>query len=642
MEAEKELRTLREMVKRDGICARRFEEAEILAKSIFNEHSRYVPLPYFTPHGESHCQTVERYLDQIIWGTEKERLILGEHDFVPTPEEAMYLLSAAWLHDIGMMYGIFDHEAPAHLRDSKKVTSLRAEHEDRTSKYIHDKWEYNCHWTDDEKTWLTNICLHHRRRHPISGCPQTVNGTHANGPVRLAILAALLRLADACHVDQSRAPAPLMALYDSLGMPQEAVCRWETAKLISKVQFDHRNKMITLVGLCPPVFDFDLGSFDLGKIVEIVCGDIRAELQSVQQFLLPCHNTSFWEVTHKLYYVPSLKIHIEGQCLAMWPYLLHERTSSTEAAAALVQVLLFAVNEAEQARDFGDAWRETISSMIGETVKSRPFDFMIRNLRQDVEQKLSVLPVDAKSAGGLAEYLQSFLKEIRQNCCKMAVYARDLVGPEDVIVVHGYSTNVAKLLKKLRGQYTNALYVVDSYEPAERLSLGPDENKRMMTFTHTLGFDQVKFLPFPAFAQVLSELRRENIPCKLLLGTHGVLRNKGFLCKVGNHMLATTAKELGAEVIAFAEKRKFLLNGEDEADVAGPAKVSPLEVATLQFAYGDTERVPPRVDFVTKDFVDQLVTEHGIETELVLAPTPDEKSVNNSAGGKNRKESNPT
>ena len=132
------------------IYKKRFEEAEALAKRIFDPDSGRVPLPYFTEHGEEHCKYVEQYLSDIIWGEKED----SRFDFDPTPEEAMYLLSAAWLHDIGMMYGIFDGEVSEHLQDDATVASLREGHEHRTAKYIHEKWKKRdgCGWSDKEKT----------------------------------------------------------------------------------------------------------------------------------------------------------------------------------------------------------------------------------------------------------------------------------------------------------------------------------------------------------------------------------------------------------------------------------------------------------------------------------------------------------
>ena len=67
-------------------------------------------MPFYTDHGEGHCQRVEEIVDQIVLGPPGARHAVDDHAFVPTPEEATYLLSAIWLHDIGMIYGIFPDE----------------------------------------------------------------------------------------------------------------------------------------------------------------------------------------------------------------------------------------------------------------------------------------------------------------------------------------------------------------------------------------------------------------------------------------------------------------------------------------------------------------------------------------------------
>ena len=274
MPPEKEAKTLREMVNRNSTFAQRFGEAERLAKSL-STRDDCIPLPYFTTHDETHSEAIEKYLNKIIWGTEEENLSLGEYDFEPTPEEAMYLLSAIWLHDIGMMYGIREGEDPSDLKDLAKVMELRRDHDLRGVRYIHEVWKFECNWEPDEKNWLSDICAFHRRHRPIGTFkPGRVVSKYDGKPVRLVILAALLRLADACHEDLSRAPGKLFALYISLGMPMESAVHWEKAKLITAIDFDHKNRRILLTGQCPPKFDFGLGAFDLGEIIEIVRRDI--------------------------------------------------------------------------------------------------------------------------------------------------------------------------------------------------------------------------------------------------------------------------------------------------------------------------------------------------------------------------------
>lgn len=216
MALEKNVRTLRDMIALDESCARRFDEAERLARSLFTLED-CVPLPGFTQDGTDYCAAVERTLNQLIWGTQKEARIAGEDAilrqiiygiekeppiviedaFVPTPEEVMYLLSAAWLHDIGLIYGIFRGEKPGDLiEDTPKVMSLRNEHELRTVRYILEVWKLECGWSRDQKTWLSNVCIYHRRNRPIDTFdPVQIISKHDRRPVRLKVAATLLRTA---------------------------------------------------------------------------------------------------------------------------------------------------------------------------------------------------------------------------------------------------------------------------------------------------------------------------------------------------------------------------------------------------------------------------------------------------------------
>lgn len=609
-------RSLREVLQEadEDLWLKRFNEAEKLAQSIFSDETPYVPLPYFTPHGVSHCKAVEECLNKIIWGTEES----NEDDFVPSPKEAMYVLSAAWLHDIGMMYGIFDGEDPEDLQDSKKVIALRAEHELRTSKYIHDRWHSECGWSDEQKVWLTNICVYHRRHHPLSTlCPRGIELKSRGGEerLRLGVLAALLRLADACHVDQSRAPGPLMALYNSLGMPQDAVCHWERAKLISDVEFDRTRNRINLRGLCPPVFNFGLGSFDLQEITEIVRSDVEEELRSVQPVLMAYPNTAFWEVTREIFHAISLTIHKEKQCLAVWPYLLHIPSSATETVAALIQLLLFAIQKGEDNHNLGDAWRKNLLAIIGETEKARPVDFMIRNLHKKVLEAMKSLAPEAGTAEPVKKCLQDSLKEIEKNCFDLAQKARQLIDPQDVLVVYGFSTNIAKLLENLRGQYSNVIYVVDCYRPVGRVHLSADENERVIGFAQGLGFEQVVFVQLAALPQALNDLKQRRVPCKILLGTHGVLENGDFLCKVGSYMIVSTARQFDAQVVAFAEKTKFLSNGESDAIVAAFDRLFPRKEWTQHPVFNNTPCIDPAMDLIPKSLITDVVREEQEEPD---------------------------
>lgn len=640
--AEKDVRTLRDMVKLVETFAQLFDQAERLARALFCGQG-CVPLPYFTPHDATHCEAVEKYLNWIIWGTEEKPLVLGLNDFRPTPEEAMYLLSSAWLHDIGMMYGIFQGEKPGDLTgNTQKVMILRNEHEFRASRYIHDVWKLFCEWEQNPKIWLSSLCVYHRRHHPISSFePGSIISMHDGRPIRFVTLAALLRLADACHEDQSRAPGRLMELYKSLGMPQEAANYWERAKLITGVSLDHTNRIITVTGCCPSESLFnDLGKFDLGEIIEIIRQDIEEEIRGVQPVLLPYPNIYFGEVKQDIRHPPDRETNKEEQYLALWPYLLDKPCGSIEAVAALAQILLFAVKDGQKNGNLGTAWQDTtLFPIMNKTQQSRPFDFMIRNLCYEVKDILLKSLPDVKCPEALTKYLRDFLDGISQSCCQIAKFAPGLVGPNDAVMVYGYCMDIAKFLESLKAKYSNTLYIVDYQEPIGKERLGPSENARMLTFAKNVGFDQVRFLSLASFTQALDELKRKKIICKVLLGTHGVLKSKDFLCKVGSYVLASTAKNFAAQVIVFAEEAKFLINGESEEDVASREKVFSSErMCKRHPTMIDAICLTPEIDLVPKELVDLVLTEKGaFKPEAV--PIPAEQPTNGLAS--ERKESNP-
>ena len=145
---------LRKILALSQDCQNKFDETEKLAYGIFKDpQGRYVPLPFFTPHGISHCQAVEGFMNEILSaGSDLNK------DFIPNSEEAMYLLSAARIHDIGMMYGIFSGEQASDIANNPDYCAkLRNEHEIRTTHHILNEWRLECHWNYEEKAILANI-----------------------------------------------------------------------------------------------------------------------------------------------------------------------------------------------------------------------------------------------------------------------------------------------------------------------------------------------------------------------------------------------------------------------------------------------------------------------------------------------------
>jgi translation initiation factor 2B subunit (eIF-2B alpha/beta/delta family) len=602
---ERPTATLRELLGSVSSCAERFEEAEQLSLCLFNGDKGRVILPFFTDHTREHCEHVERHLDALVFGGGR----LAESDFVPTAEEAMYLLAAAWLHDLGMIYGILEGEQPSDLRDSPgRRKHHRDMHDQRTTTFILERWKLNCNWDRRERVYLANICQYHRRHHPIDEfSPAETGGRCCDAPVRLRVLAALLRLADACHVGQSRAPGPLRGLYDALGMPPDSVCHWETADLITEVRFDHAQKRIALVAEVPPPLDFEMGRFDLRELIHKVTKSVQEELLSVQAILSKYPNLAFQEADHNIHLIEALSVENPRRCLALWPYLLHERArTATEAASAVVQLLFLT---AKTMPDFEAASRETVEGILDEALRSRPFDFMMRNLSRNVRAIVS----DASSTPKviterLVTYLSDFRDCIAERSSEMAREAAALVNPGDVLIVYGYSTNVVKFLENSRRTRNVPLYVVDCYRPGDAADADLEENRRIAVLARELGL-QVCFVGLAGLSQVLADLNQRGTACKVLLGTHGVLRGNDLLCKVGTYSLVLTARAFDATVIAFADPEKFLATGERDEELASSQKI--LQRGSLRPHPGVTS-IPcmlPAIDRIPRGLVHHVVGE---------------------------------
>lgn len=606
---QKDMLSLRSLVEERPECAQKFGEAEQLAQGIFQWKGGRVALPYFTTHGIEHCENVENHLDKILFPEAGQAV----KDFTPSAEEAMYLLSAAWLHDIGMIYGIFNGEKPIDLaNNTDKVKALRGEHEVRTSRYILEKWELNCDWTPEEKTLLANICHFHRRRHNMMRFKPASTISKIDGKtIHLAVLTSLVRLADGCDVDQSRAPGFLRAFYDAIGMPPEAVYYWEGSEMISHVSFDHTERKIELVGLSPPIFDFRLGKFDLRELVEGTRDDVEDELRSVQPVLMGYPNTGFMQVDCTINPVNALAVKTGQRCLAVWPYLLHRPSSATEGCAALVQLLWFASHETQ---DFDRAWIDKIGQMMEECLRSRPYDFMVKNLCFEIEKIISRDPFGKKNGNELVEYLEGYLRNCLEMRRALAVPMRTLVESSDVLILYGYSTNVAGFLENIQRTHTGPLYIIDCHYIAEKRNIAVNENEKIAEVAMNLGF-KTYFVGLPDLAQVLANLRKEGDSCKVVLGSHGVLRSGDLACKVGTYAVAITAKEFKVPVFAFAESNKFLMNGEDDREVVSPQKVLVREDSQVQIGTTKVRSVTAQMDIVPRSLITAVVTERGVQRD---------------------------
>ena len=219
-------------------------------------------VPYFTTHGPSHNEAIIHLLTQIIPRSMK----------TPDTELERYLLLvAAWLHDIGMLNLDF-------FTEQYRPSTVRAEHHQRSARWVVSKAS-ELRLSSAEADIVAFLVTMHRKHEDINSCPEHMwVGTQK---VRVRLAAALLRLVDALHIDETRAPLQEYLLYRMTGMPSEAKFHWVKARTVQGIDINISQGLIKIQIDIPD--ESEDGEFD--PLANFIRQGIEEELETVRHTL---------------------------------------------------------------------------------------------------------------------------------------------------------------------------------------------------------------------------------------------------------------------------------------------------------------------------------------------------------------------
>jgi len=550
--------SLREVVRSHGECNWLFDQAERLGRGLFDLRDGRVMIPFFTDHGPAHCARVERILDQILFPPgfdwQDPRL------FKPTPEEAMYLLSAAWVHDIGMVYGIFPGET---LDGPVRWDEHRDDHERRSARFVRGFWKIDCNWNDVERMQLGELCVFHRHRHPLDSIVETVTG-RTGTPIRIRVLAALLRLADACHVDMSRAPSDMKNLFRSFGMPVRSTEHWGLASLVHEVGFEHATNTVWVHCYLPEPQQHGTATVDFSPVVSRIAQAIERELTTAIPYLSAFGNTDFNSVKPKSVILRSLD-ETDGFLRRVWPCVLALTTSASEAAcmgAAVVGAHL---------RNVSELPRDELTKVLSEFKRLHPHNFLLRRLISDIGDFVqSPPPTDAAGRqvelATVGQYVTEFLKARRTSRTRVAELARTHIQSDDTLVIYGYSSTVLHLLTEVLSGHRGMVLMVKDHQAGQGLAV-EEEHVRI---TEALRKARLPFrvVEMAGLRQIFAHFRKQQVKAKVLLGARGVFNGNDALTRMGTAMVASAASSCDIPVLVLAERDKKLPHGPIDKEIA--------------------------------------------------------------------------
>tara|TARA_R110002072_G_scaffold303121_1_gene494598 strand:+ start:138597 stop:140435 length:1839 start_codon:yes stop_codon:yes gene_type:complete len=586
------LPNLRTRASEDAQSLKLFTEAEQLALSLFDlTKPTRMMIPFFTDHTISHMQRVEETLDRMIYGN-----VTDQGAFEPTPIEAAFLLSAVWLHDIGMVYGIYENERSTNGGDVD-WDLLRTQHEERASRYIQEFWQDNCSWSKYQKIQLAEVCIHHRRKHRLESFQPVVIRNHNGGaPIRLRELAALLRLADACHIDDTRTPEFMRNIYDSVGMPVESKKHWGSSFLIESILFSSQKKEITLSCWIPKVQQYGTAIVDFSTLVESVAHGLRDELDTVIPYLAPYSNVDFKSVVVSAV-SPDAMSNTTHYVRKAWPNLISMCSSSGSETASMVAavVMAAATHQAEMPRT-------EVEEILDYSVRLHPYNLLVRAIAHDVRV---VMDSQGATARQLAECKQNYLlgREAKSN--QVAALAKTEIDANDLLVVYGYSHAVMTLISEHLIGRRNKIAIVPA--PGSNAStLTPDETARIQEKVKASGLPYM-LVEMANLSEIFSRFKAQNQPFKVLLGTHGVFNGGDSLCTVGSSMVAVAAKAQGGRVLILAEPDKRVTDAETKSAMERLLAQNDEFLISSEVWERNSYRATVPVDCLTPEMYDEII-----------------------------------
>jgi len=211
---------------------------------------------YYTDHGIGHVQRViskRESLDQFLCPPINQK-------------EAFVLLVAVYFHDIGMFLGRRELEDPR---------QVRAEHHTRSAEII--QWLNDEHYLDIDDLEL-RIIKKIVEAHRVTDLQQLAENQRIEGTdIRTRLLGALLRIADSCDCDRSRAPKAIFDLFYE-HIPPGSRQYWQVHFPVTDVSFN--------AGRASIVVSADLNT-DLKQKIEkhrignLMKKELKYELESV-------------------------------------------------------------------------------------------------------------------------------------------------------------------------------------------------------------------------------------------------------------------------------------------------------------------------------------------------------------------------
>lgn len=604
-DAQSESRTTVCQIRADSVvrCCQLLKEADALIDDLFDDRmaqrfSFYDRFAVFL--SKTHADSVEDTLEQLVFGESEDALIGQVDSFEPTPQECMYLVAAARLRCIGLLWGLLPAErqkradAPANKPadydnsvstrpewllddgsfDEIKVQELNETFPERSSRYLLENWNFNCSWTTPEKAVLNAILNNYLPDVEIEDIPEEING------IRVRKLACLLRVATSCTLGRNVCPLEirLRMKVDSwcdVRMTHLAPVDW----IIDRI-FDHGRNLVEFRATIPAIqripdprdiMRLPIAYVDYAPGLQFLGNVIQDVLDSVQPCLVKCSNTFMGTVKVVSYHMgPKDTKSGEAFLPDHWALPLAAAVNASEAAGMTALILRsfcdFGFNDEPQ-----PSFCEQVAEVCEAAEVLHPVNALIHRLVAEIQTRFQWdQEPNAEKKKDFREFLDGYLIRRADDGDRVADTAlkSDILLDEngrelDLVVIYGYGRSVLSTLIKSR--FRGEVIQVDVGHEVR----GPWISQEAIRIAEILDTNQIqsRVVTLAGLYGTLRHAVAAGQTVGFLTGARCILEDgcnpKEFLCPTGTWQIAAAVNGSGGKTLAVAEKEKVVVDSRE-------------------------------------------------------------------------------
>jgi len=453
--------------------SQRLDQIRKKVESLYaHQAGQYQQPAMFTPHGPAHCRAVEDRLHELIPHESYKRL---------NESERFFLLASAWLHDLGMIRGILPGD------EKRTDDQIREDHHRRSEQYLHQEYD-TVGVAFHEAAFFGLLARLHRRRCSLEEAREGETPVPGHDPIRLRLLAAYLRLADALHVDTTRVESGDSAIPLALEMPSAARLHWLRSVFVSAIKPDAREQKHEIVVHVKSALPGDDPAETermnriVDRVAELVVDDLSSELDTVKDTLTDAGISYFLRVRCEKQSVALPRRLQRDLASAMNEYFLLDNPSSSMLFSLVLESLYdrIALQHPDVDRDIKNFLTE-VDRLVSSRGRHAALTRLLGSIRQRWERDQDPIA------------LRSWIEEQRHtwhakrvaltdHATRYLVQAMGRPGAERnpatqpyTILLYGYSEQVIEALKGFRRAM--AFRLLEEYGERYRRSVAPGSSE---------------------------------------------------------------------------------------------------------------------------------------------------------------------